>query len=53
MFNEKAEPDKFTVYKRVAPKKGTAVIFDGLRYHGSNNPIESNNRYIINAGLVI
>jgi hypothetical protein len=53
MFDEKAEPTKFTVYRRVAPKKGTAVIFDGLRYHGSNNPIESNNRYIINAGLII
>jgi len=53
MFDERAEPEEFTVYKRIAPKKGTAVIFDGLRYHGSNNPIEYQNRFIINAGIVI
>ena len=53
IFDQKREPDDFTVYKRIAPKKGTAVIFDGLRYHGSNNPIEYQNRFIINAGLII
>ena len=52
-FDEKAEPDEFTVYKRVAPKKGTAVVFDGLRYHGSNNPIENQSRIILNAGMII
>ena len=53
MFDERAEPEEFTVYKRVAPKKGTAVIFDGLRYHGSNCPIDHSNRLIINAGIII
>lgn len=53
MFDERAEPNDFTVYKRIAPKKGTAVIFDGLRYHGSNCPIESQSRFIINAGMII
>lgn len=52
-FDERAEPEEFTVLKRVTPKKGRAVIFDGLRYHGSNNPIETQARYIINAGLII
>ena len=52
-FNEEREPEQFTIMERVAPKKGRAVIFDGLRYHGSNCPIESQSRFIINAGMII
>jgi len=53
VFDQKHEPENFSVYERITPKKGRAVVFDGLRYHGSNNPINYPNRFIINAGLVI
>ena len=52
-FEEKGEPESFKVLERVKPKKGRAVVFDGLRYHGSNCPIESQSRVIINAGMIV
>ena len=36
-----------TEYKRVSPKRGRAVVFDGLRYHTSSCPTDSP-RCIIN-----
>jgi len=38
---------KFNVLKRVGPKKGRAVIFDGFRYHSSSGP-SKNLRCILN-----
>lgn len=43
---------KVTEYKRVTPKKGRVVIFDGARYHCSTQP-RNNYRCIINFVLTI
>ncbi len=53
MFNEMYSPDKgelteFTLKERITPKKGRAIIFDGLRYHNSSKPVNHTARYIIN-----
>lgn len=40
MFDQLAGDDtsSFTVYKRITPKKGRAIIFNGSRYHASSTP---------------
>jgi hypothetical protein len=38
---------EFSVAKRVSPKKGRCVIFDGSRYHASSSP-QNNQRCVIN-----
>ena len=55
MFNEMHSPGKepepfseFTLKEKVSPKKGRAIIFDGLRYHNSSKPVKNTARYIIN-----
>ena len=53
LYNEKHivgqdAPSKFTLKQRVTPKKGNAVLFDGLRYHSSSNPITQSKRVIVN-----
>ena len=53
MFNEMYSPDEeplseFTIKERVTPKKGRAIIFDGLTYHNSSKPVNNTARYIIN-----
>ncbi len=53
MFEEEGEPKEFKVLEKVTPKKGRAVVFDGLRYHSSNCPIENKNRIILNADLIV
>lgn len=45
------DPEQFTIYKRVTPKKGRIVVFNGLRYHSSTHP-SSNYRLIINTNLL-
>jgi hypothetical protein len=44
--------DKLIPYKRVSPKAGRAVIFDGSRYHCSSQPRETY-RCIINFDLIV
>lgn len=38
---------KFTIAKRIAPKKGRMIGFDGKHYHASMHPMESNHRIVI------
>jgi hypothetical protein len=47
MENEKY-PDDLTVFKRVSPKKNTAVLFDSNRMHASSNPKLTSERCVIN-----
>lgn len=37
----------FTVAHAMAPKKGSCVMFDGLRFHASSKPKEHSNRIVI------
>lgn len=59
LFNEKVDykdtdhkmPTKFTLMDRVAPKKGDAIIFNGLLYHCSSTPENHDSRIAININL--
>lgn len=42
---------ELNVLERVAPKAGRAVIFNGLRYHSSTNPINCKKRIVLNINL--
>lgn len=43
---------EFSIAKRVSPKKGKCVIFDGSRYHASSSP-QNNQRCIINFSYIL
>lgn len=47
-----ASLDTLTEQIRVAPKMGRGVVFDGLQYHTSTSPIQSNYRCVINVDFV-
>lgn len=49
-FNEffSGSKPELTIYKRITPKKGKAVLFDSARYHCSSNPINSERRVALN-----
>ena len=38
---------RFTVAKRVSPKKGRMIGFDGKRYHASMHPMQASHRIVI------
>jgi hypothetical protein len=44
------KPGMLSEIKRITPKKGRAVVFDGSRYHASTRPT-INKRLVINFGL--
>lgn len=49
IFNETYHDKKdLTVKKRVAPKKGKAILFDSNIWHASSNPRQHANRVVIN-----
>jgi hypothetical protein len=50
LFNEtwRDKNKPLTVKKRVAPRKGKAVLFDSNTWHASSNPRENQNRIVIN-----
>ena len=50
IFNEKEESEKYTVQKRVTPKQGRVVLFDGRFYHTAEQPMD-NVRCVINYDL--
>lgn len=58
LFNEKWSNDKekdtinLTTEARVQPKRGRILMFDGLQYHTSQNPINSKHRAILNINFV-
>ena len=51
IYNERIESKKYTINKRVTPKQGRMVIFDGGLYHAAEQPINSNTRCIVNYNL--
>lgn len=62
LYNEKVEsvnfgdtpeyPNRFTLLDRISPKRGTAVLFNGMHYHSSSLPKKSENRIAININIV-
>jgi hypothetical protein len=45
-------PDSFNIDVRVTPKKGRAVIFDGLQFHSVSSPKDALKRQIININVL-
>ena len=45
-------PEHFTIDVRVTPKRGRAVIFDGLQFHSVSSPKHSLKRQIINIDIL-
>jgi hypothetical protein len=49
VFNESFRDKKdLTINKRVAPKKGRAIVFDSNTWHASSNPRQNQNRVVLN-----
>ena len=44
--------DKFVELKRVAPKQGRVLVFDGFRYHTAMQPQTSDKRIVINGNAI-
>lgn len=42
-----ANEKKFTELKRIAPKKGRVVLFDGNHYHSSMHPMQHQSRIVV------
>ena len=41
IYNETEESDTYTVQKKVTPKQGRVVVFDGKFYHTAEQPTKS------------
>lgn len=60
LFNERfeeshrnrTEPINLTTEAKVTPKKGRILMFDGLQYHTSQNPIHTKHRCVLNINFV-
>lgn len=59
IFNEKVDhnatehtmPKKLTLMNRFKPKRGHAIMFNGLLYHSSSTPVDHDSRIAININL--
>ena len=50
IYNEQEKSDSYTVQKRITPKQGRVVFFDGSYYHTAEQPL-NNIRCVINYDL--
>ena len=50
IFNEQEKSEKYTVQKKVTPKQGRVVLFDGRFYHTAEQPVD-NIRCVVNYDL--
>ena len=50
IYNEKVKSDNYTIQKRVTPKQGRVVVFDGSYYHTAEQPVD-NVRCVVNYDL--
>jgi hypothetical protein len=55
IFDEKYDASELELLnpKRVPPRKGKAICFNGEHYHASCNPIKSKKRVVINYDVVV
>lgn len=55
MFDQKycaEETPTLTVNKTIAPKAGAAILFDGLTYHSSSSPKNTEERIVLNINFL-
>ena len=50
IYNEQIESETYTVQRRVTPKQGRVVLFDGSYYHTAEQPL-NNIRCVVNYNL--
>ena len=50
IYNERVQSENYTIKRRVSPKQGRIVIFDGTLYHTAEQPLHST-RCIVNYNL--
>ena len=50
IYNEQKRSDSYTVQKRITPKQGRVVLFDGSYYHTAEQPL-NNIRCVVNYDL--
>ena len=50
IYNEQEKSDSYTVQKRITPKQGRVVLFDGSYYHTAEQPL-NNIRCVVNYNL--
>ena len=50
LYQEQEKSDAYTIQKRISPKQGRVVLFDGSYYHTAEQPI-NNVRCIVNYNL--
>ena len=51
IYNEKVKSDNYTIQKRITPKQGRVVLFDGSYYHTAEQPTD-NIRCVVNYDLI-
>lgn len=55
LFNENIKenltPNTVSIYRRIKPKQGRVLLFDGTQFHSSCNPIKSKERILFNINL--
>ena len=50
LYQEKEKSDTYTIQKRISPKQGRVVLFDGSYYHTAEQPL-NNIRCVVNYNL--
>ena len=50
IYNEQEKSDSYTVQKKITPKQGRVVLFDGSYYHTAEQPL-NNIRCVVNYNL--
>ena len=50
IYNEQVKSDTYTIQKRITPKQGRVVLFDGSYYHTAEQPL-NNIRCVVNYDL--
>ena len=51
IYNEKIESEEYTIKRKVTPKQGRVVLFDGGLFHTAEQPTQ-NTRCVVNYNLV-
>jgi hypothetical protein len=53
IYNETSHSREYTILEQITPKKGSAVLLDGKRFHSLSSPTQKNLRCIVNVNLLI